>query len=542
MQDEGQIRSHPLQRAEEENSLTALLHLLLDTPETIKTTHPGVDLLRSILSCNNRLKIPVMDLAAVLPDADFRKLMGLHIASYYGQDAQDRWYLDRLTEFFASGRGSLLALKEFNQWVGHCRFFELPAGAPRRVHPAREYLLTEGNPFTPLQQEQESAIKPFAPSHAGQNVTVDDRLAEYAVPVLTEFEGPATLAWISFGPGLNEKDSLTWGGSLFAVVLGESAADLYSDELKGAIESVYAILNASFYRTIVDRSRQEEAAHRLKLTYFAFGHDLKNRIERIENFSVIPLRKKIRQSAPALQPEIDQCHELLQVVAGMCGVFSAVAKAKGGRLPSSWIGPDDGHYAPTKAHRNTLTRALVAAIATFSYVEDSVDPAEQRLMLRHVQGGSVRRVKRPNMFRAIELPPFNPAVAEPHLCFLSGLAELCRNAARYVLDTRPKSAMATPHVDFSITVTESLVATVVLHNPVVGEGFKHSQSIRLLAELFEDLGKVVKIVPAAEGNPYAHAIKGYRYVESSFVYCPRNLRFEGIDYGSSNLASAPSHQ
>jgi|ERR1039458_2251036 hypothetical protein len=521
MQIHEHIHPQPLERAVQEDILTALLHRSLDTSEKITANHPALDLLRSLLSCKGLFQIPVLDLAAVLPDAEFRDLTGLHIASYYGEDANDRWYMNLLEDFFSSGRGSLLALRDFNESVGKCHFFSrIPEGAAGIVSSkrARTYLVTEGQPFLPKQQEGA--------------VTIEQRFSEYAKPLLSQFEGPSSLAWISFGPRPSEKqnqNTLRWGGSLFAVILANSASQLRSQQLSSVMEDVYGILNASFYRTIVDRSRQQEAAHRLRLTYFAFGHDLKNRIERIEDSSVIPLQKKICQNMPALLPDIDQCHSLLQVLAGMCGVFSAVAKVTGGLLPNAWIGYADGEYTPTKAHREALSKALVAAVTTSVYVEDSVDPSEQRLVLRRVHNGIAKKVKRPQLFRGIKLPPFNPDNDEPHLCFLSGLAELCRNAARFVLDT-PKIAMKTPHVDFSVEVTDTLVATVILHNPVVGEEFKHSKSIRLLAALFRnfdrDFGKVVEIGPAEPVITYLHGLKGCRYVQSRFVYYPMNLRFE----------------
>ena len=150
------------------------------------------------------------------------------------------------------------------------------------------------------------------------------------------------------------------------------------------------------------------------------------------------------------------------------------------------------------------------------------------MLLRRVSGSSVKKVERPKVFGAMALPPFELENTEPSLCFLSGLAELCRNAARYVLDT---PGMKNPHVDFSVEVSGDLVATVVLYNPFVGEEVKHSQSIRLLAELFNTfgnvVGKVVEIFPAKKRTePYAKGLDGYRYAESRFVYAPENLRFE----------------
>ena len=527
MENHDHIRSTSLEQAEHDNALTALLHHLLTTPPagTISSSPPAVDLLRSLLSCDGRFGIPVLDLVAVLPDAEFRDLTGLHIASYYGHDSHDLWYIKLLEDFFSSGRGSLLALDDFNQLVGQCHLFLKPdksSGSPAS-QPARTHPVTHRMSFSPQQQEHKATMK--------------ERFSEYATPLLSQFEGPATLAWICFGPRENgslqqggeerpsHAEELKWGGSLFAVILSDNAADFHSPALNSAIENVYGILNASFYRTIVDRSRQQEAAHRLKLTYFAFGHDLKNRIERIEESSLVALRKKIRQNIPALLPDVDQCHALLQVLAGMCGVFSAVAKAKDGLLPNAWANYAEGEYTPTKAHREALSKALVAAVAAFVYVEDSVDPSEQRLVLRRVHNGAVEQVKRPGVFHGIELPPFNPDNAEPHLCFLSGLAELCRNAARFVLDTQ-KIAMKTPHVDFSVKVTNKLVATVLLHNPVVGEEFKHSKSIPLLVEVFRDFRKVVEIGPAEPVKTYAYGLNGCRYVQSRFVYHPMNLRFE----------------
>ena len=505
-----QIRSERLKRAEQEDVLTALLHGLLTTSpsDTVSASPPGLDLLRSILSCDGHMTVPVLDLVAVLPDADFRELIGLHIASYYGHDSADRWYRAVLEQFFASGRGSLLALEDFNRHVGECHFFCLSADHPFNEAAARsapKHLLTERMPFSPKQEKHK--------------VTMKDRFSEYAAPVLQQIDKPATLAWICFGPSQKEANgSLRWAGSLFAVISADNAKDLRSSEVGNAIDYVYGILNASFYRTIVDRSRQEEEAHRLRLTYFAFGHDLKNRLARIDKFSILALRKKTERSAPELVPEIDQCHDLLQVLGGMCGVFGAVAKTREGRLPFAWI-------PLAKPRKKQLVQALVAAVQAFVHLEDSVETSEQRINLRRVNG-SAKRIRRPDRFNAIALPPFDLENAEPSLCFLSGLAELCRNASRYVLDT-PK--MKNPHVDFSVEVSDDLVSTIVIYNPIVGDA-KNSQSVRLLAELFNDFGnvngKVVEIFPAQPVDAYAHGLVGYRYAESRFIYTPGNLRFE----------------
>src|SRR5258706_4268237 len=104
METHDHIRSEGLKYAGDEDVLTALLHgLLMTSPSgAVSTSPPGVDLLRSLLSCNGRVTVPVLDLVAVLPDADFRELIGLHIASYYGHDTRDRWYWALLEECFAS--------------------------------------------------------------------------------------------------------------------------------------------------------------------------------------------------------------------------------------------------------------------------------------------------------------------------------------------------------------------------------------------------------------------------------------------------------
>jgi hypothetical protein len=169
----------------------------------------------------------------------------------------------------------------------------------------------------------------------------------------------------------------------------------------------------------------------------------------------------------------------------------------------------------------------VAAVQSLVHLEDSLEPAKQRMLLRRVSGSSAKTIGRPKVFGATALPPFELDNTEPSLCFLSGLAELCRNAARYVLDT---PGMKRPHVDFSVEVSDELVATVVLYNPIVGEDARHSQSIRLLAELFTTfgnvVGKVVEIFPAKLIDRYPKSLGRYRYAEARFVYAPENLRFE----------------
>lgn len=506
----GQFQSEEISRAMDEDKLTTLLHDLLTTEPPadgiVDESPEGVNRLRELLSCGGRFNVPVLDLVAVLPDPDLRDIQGLHIASYYARNGFDRWYWGLLENFFNTGKGSLLALEDYTQYIGKCQYFmKDPESSP--VPGPRKTPLTERMTFSPKQKVHK--------------VDVEDRFAEYAKPVLAQVDGPARMAWICFGPrGRRSKNSLRWGGSLFAVMSSSNPSDLQSPALSEAVDYVYSVVNASFYRTIVDRAQQAEAAHRLALTYFAFGHDLKNRLARIDKYSVLALKEKLEQQAPALVPDIDQCHELLQVLTGMCGVFGAVAKTKG-RLPFAWT-------PSAKARPKQLAQALVEAVQSFVHLEDSVEPAKQRMLLRRVStSGALKKIERPRVFGATALPPFEMENTEPSLCFLSGLAELCRNAARYVLNT-PR--LKRPHVDFSIEVSDDMVATVKLYNPVVGEDATHSHSIKLLAELFTTFGnvegKVVTIVPATMKEDYAHGFDGYRYAESCFVYAPNNLRFE----------------
>src|ERR1035438_5467896 len=101
------FQSEQITLALHEDTLTALLHDLLTTSPpadgVLGESAAGVDLLRSLLSWRRPFSIPALDLVAVLPNADFRDLEGLHIASYYGRDAADRWYW-RVLEDFLQGR------------------------------------------------------------------------------------------------------------------------------------------------------------------------------------------------------------------------------------------------------------------------------------------------------------------------------------------------------------------------------------------------------------------------------------------------------
>ena len=136
----------------------------------------------------------------------------------------------------------------------------------------------------------------FSPQPKSIDYPVEDRFAEFATPLLGQFDSHAAVIWISFGPATDDT-SLQWGGSVWAVLQSSSPEDLRSPMLNSAIEKLYAIFNAAFHRTIVDSGHREEASRRLELTYFAFGHDLKNRLG---SLGLVELRNRLRDSAPNL--------------------------------------------------------------------------------------------------------------------------------------------------------------------------------------------------------------------------------------------------
>jgi len=490
--------------AENEESVTELLHLLLEEEYELADGHPAVHRLRSILSSSGRFIVPVLDLAAVLPDVETRERRGLHIACYEKRAADSQWYLALLEKFFTTGgRGSLLALTDFNHWVGQC---------------AIQYSSSHAHP---TKAKADTVVKSmrFSPAPKSVKYPVRKRFAEYADRLLASVDGAAAVVWICFGP--KENASLQWGGSVFAVVQPNAGCDLRSPVLNDAIGQVYAVLSAAFHRTIVDSIQAKQAEHHLQLTYFTFGHDLKNRLDRA---GIKELRDKIRDANPALLPDVDECYERLQVLAGICGVFSAVAKSKKGRLPAEWIASIDGPgaptYVPSAADCTALHITLMDAVATFVYVEDP----GHRLTLRCVQGEVATPIARPTFYQAIQLPQFSRDTAEPHLCFLAGLAELCRNAARAVLD----ADLADPHIDFCVDVSRDFVATVTIYNPVSGnDDLWHSNSIALLAELFEHFNQVVELHPACLVE-YDLGLASDRYVQSRFVYSPLKLKFEEV--------------
>ncbi len=494
----------PIEGAQNEESLTELLHLLLNEAYELANRHPAVELLRSILSSSGHFTVPVLDLAAVLPDVETGERRGLHIACYEERKTDPEWYLSVLEKFFTTGgRGSLLALTDFNRCVDQCALLY----SSDRVHP------TKATADTVVKSMR------FSPTPRSVKYPVRKRFREYADRLLKSIDGAAAVVWICFGP--KEDASLQWGGSVFAVVQPNAGYDLHSQLLNAAIGQVYAVLSAAFHRTIVDSIHAKQAEHHLHLTYFTFGHDLKNRLDRA---GIKELRDKIRNANPALLPDVDECYERLQVLAGICGVFSAVAKSKKGRLPAEWIASIDGPgaptYVPSAADCTSLRAALNDAVAIFVYVEDP----GQCLTLRCVQGETAIPIGRPTYYQAIQLPQFSSNTAEPHLCFLSGLAELCRNAARAVLD----ADLADPHIDFSIDVSKDFVATVTIYNPVgCNDDLWHSNSIALLAELFEHFNQVVELHPARLVE-YDLALASDRYVESRFVYSPLKLRFEEV--------------
>ena len=480
--------------------MAELLRLLLRGEFQVAEAHPAIPLLRDALS-RGGFEIPVLDIAAVLPVVGSREMNGLHIASYQGCRQGDDWYPKLLEKFFsADPGGSLLALENYRQYVGSCRV-RYGGGTPNGG-------ATSGGVTIPKASH-------FSPKPRSIKYSVEERFAEYAEPLLKQIPGPAAVVWLCFGP--SDENALEWGGSVFLTIRptsSETKFTLPSD----ALDKVYSILSAALHRTIVDSGYREETAHRLEQTYFAFGHDLKNRLDTI---GMKEFRESVRNSAPQLLREANECYERFEVLSGLCGVFRAAAKLENGVLPGAWIGSANGPgstgYKPNKRDFSELNASLKNAVAVFIKIEDPND----ELIVRHVNGSSVRKIARPDSYHVM-LPQFSAKTTDPHLCFLSGLAELCRNAARAALaadgDLR--------HVDFTLEITEGFVATVTLYNPLVGTNSGASKSIELLAQLFRRFNSAVEFVQAELIETYEHRRNAGRYVRSRFIYFPMRLQFE----------------
>jgi hypothetical protein len=484
--------------AELENSVAELLRLLLRGEFKAAEAHPAISLLRAAL-CGGGFEIPVLDIVAVLPVVGSSEMNGFHIASYEGCGAGDDWYPKLLEEFFSAGiGGSLLALEDYSRYVGSCRV----------LYGAGNGRVTHGGVLIPKASH-------FPPKPRTIKYSVEERFAEYAEPLLKQITGPAAVAWLCFGP--SDEHALEWSGSVFVTIRSNSAEAEFTLP-SGTLDKVYAILNAALYRTIVDSGYREETAHRLEQTYFAFGHDLKNRLDTI---GMKEFRESVRNSAPQLLREANECYERFEVLSGLCGVFRAAAKLENGVLPGAWIGSANGPgstgYKPNKRDFSELNASLKNAVAVFIKIEDPND----ELIVRHVNGSSVRKIARPDSYHVM-LPQFSAKTTDPHLCFLSGLAELCRNAARAALaadgDLR--------HVDFTLEITEGFVATVTLYNPLVGTNSGASKSIELLAQLFRRFNSAVEFVQAELIETYEHRRNAGRYVRSRFIYFPMRLQFE----------------
>ena len=313
---------------------------------------------------------------------------------------------------------------------------------------------------------------------------------------------------------------MDWAGSLFLVVRPVDGNEWSDETVSRAVESVYSVLDASFHRAIVNTAYTREAKHQLELTYFAFGHELKNRIDALR---MGELSNKVHASAPKLIPDVDRCRDRLKTLQGMAGVFSIVAKSQDGILPITWVSASKllgAAEVPTERQCEELKAALTNAVTAFWYLED----AERLLALRQVDGGVATEVKRPTAFHAAVLPPFNPSNQEPHLCFLSGLAELVRNAVKVVLAASPQHD--SPHIDFAVEVSRDVafMAKVTLFNPVAGHQHEPSQSVSLLSNLFTRLNRIVEIEQAEIVKAYPHALCGDDYVSSRFLFFPKRVR------------------
>jgi hypothetical protein len=489
--------------------VTGLLDCLLDKNYTAANEHGGMRTIRSLLEDSKELAVPVVDLVAILPDLKSQARRGLHIASYYALDDKN-WYPELLTTFFTRGvGGSLLALRQFAKCIGEYR-------VQRATKPRGK--------AKPLKADLVSMSAFFPPHPKILEYSVNDRFNEYSNLLFNHFDDHAAVVWVCFGP--RGENSIQWAGSLFLLVRPLSGTEWRDETIRRAVESVYSVLDASFHRAIVNTAYRQEAKHQLELTYFAFGHELKNRIDALR---MGELSNKVHASAPKLIPDVDRCRDRLRTLRGMAGVFSIVAKSQDGVLPPTWVSaskipaPPD---VPTEKQCEELKAALSSAVAAFWYLED----AEELLVLRQINGGCATEVKRPSAFQATPLPPFNAENLEPHLCFLSGLAELCRNAAKVVLTASPKHDR--PHIDFAVDVSRDVAfkATVTIFNPVAGDQYKPSESVGILADLFKCLNSIVELEQAEVLESYPYALSGDAYVSSRFLFFPKRIRVAASPY------------
>jgi len=499
----------PIESAGREASVTGLLDCLLDKDFTAADAHGGMRTIRGLLEDSKELTVPVVDLAAVLPDLKSDQQRGLHFASYYALDNPE-WYPQLLVKFFATGAGgSLMALEKFADCIGAYRVQR----APKKRADKRSVMNTE----------LVSISDDFKPTPTKLDATVGERFKNYYELLFEHFDDKAAVVWVCFGP--RSGNSVDWAGSLFLVVRPADGKAWRDETISRAVESVYSVLDASFHRAIVNSAFKKEAQHQLELTYFAFGHELKNRIDGLR---MGDLSNKIHASAPNLIPDIDRCRDRLRSLRGMAGVFSIVAKSQDGHLPPTWVsaskllGQSD---VPTEKQCEDLKAVLTTAVISFAYAED----VEERLKLRLVNGKKTIEVKRPTAFQSVNLPPFDPTNTEPHLCFLSGLAELCRNAAKVVLTASPQHDY--PHIDFTVDVPRdaAFVATVTITNPVVGNQGEPSKSVGILSDLFERLNGIVELEQPVRDS-YPLAVNGDDYVRSRFLYYPKRIRVSASPY------------
>src|ERR1039458_1392513 len=368
-----------IEAAKREDSVTGLLDLLLAKKYDAARAHEGMDVIGEVLEGSQEMVAPVVDLAALLPDLGSHQLIGLHIASYCPFDDQE-WYPKLLDRFFSIGiGGSLLALKNFGECVGQYRLRHNNVDR-REPAPLNDYRVTKSDDFPPKPNSIDSDF--------------DSRFDEYAGLLFEHFDRSAIAVWICFGA--RQSTPVHWGGSLFLVLQPAMGRDWKERTLEKTVETLFSILNAAFHRVIVNSVYKDQ----LELTYFAFGHELKSRIDSLR---LADLQNKIHDSAPALLPDVYQCRKRVRSLRGLAGVFSVVAKSQDGVLPSTWIASSDvphAAYVPTEESRRQLEAALVSAVTNFVYTEASGD----RLKLRHVCKGRVDDIAQPSSFDDTLLP------------------------------------------------------------------------------------------------------------------------------------------
>ncbi|QOY88172.1 methyltransferase domain-containing protein [Paludibaculum fermentans] len=276
---------------------------------------------------------------------------------------------------------------------------------------------------------------------------------------------------------------------------------------------------------IRERARTKEV---LADASFMLGHDLKNRL------GTLPMQALIdslwagdtagaRSQALRLDREVDSLYCI-------GSLFSVLAKSTEGCLPLEWLAPKFRSGWPRSFSQSDL-RELGAAFGQLAAEAILAVDRDNELAITMIDADGPHVIRAEHRNPISRFSPFNAEAEQeiPAAAFLAGLAELCRNAARAVLNPSKREFFMRAHgglkIEYEVsTDSASRSVTVTVWNPFVGK-LQKVTSLDRIQNVYREFGDAIRLEAPVIVDANPHRPGPGQYAMSSCTFYPARLNF-----------------